>query len=97
MIPIDVYYNMDNFKFQIINVKYEFIWYFHVIVHKNCNCDNPFYPPNCAFTLMSLVIRAIINAKFLMKHLRIENIKSKPSKMSSKLFFSIKYFPFTLT
>jgi hypothetical protein len=51
MIPIDVYYNMVNLKFQDINVKYDFTWYFHVVVHKNYNYDNSFNPPNYAFTL----------------------------------------------
>ncbi len=40
VIPIDVYYNMVNLKFKIINVKYDFTWYFCVVVHKNYNCDN---------------------------------------------------------
>jgi hypothetical protein len=43
---------MVNLKFKIIKVKYDFTWYFHVIVHKNYNCDNPFCPINCAFTLL---------------------------------------------
>jgi hypothetical protein len=50
VIPIDAYYNMVNLTFQNINVKYDFTWYFHVVVHKNYNYDNPFSPPNYAFT-----------------------------------------------
>jgi hypothetical protein len=42
---------MINVEFQNINVKYDFTWYFHVVVHRNYNCDNSFSPPNHAFTL----------------------------------------------
>ncbi len=51
MIPIHVYYNMVNIEFPNVNVNDDFTWYFHVVVHRNCNYDSPFCPPNYAFTL----------------------------------------------
>jgi hypothetical protein len=51
MIPIDVYYNMVNFKFQNINVKCDFTWYFHVVVHRNYHYDSSFNPLIYALTL----------------------------------------------
>ncbi len=43
-----VYYNMDNLKFDSVNVEYDYILS-SFIVQKNYNCDNPNCPLHCAF------------------------------------------------
>jgi hypothetical protein len=49
MILIEVYWFMDNLKFNYVNVEYDFTFVISHIIQKNYNCDNPKDSFVCAF------------------------------------------------